>query len=43
MDEGGLSDQSEPATLEACRSKSLRLAERIPGATVIPFDKALVD
>ena len=43
MREGTIfSDESELAALVVCRSKLLRVAERIPGATVIPFDQALV-
>ncbi len=42
MREGAFPDESELAELGVCRSKLLRVAERIPGVTVIPFDAALV-
>ena len=42
MREGAFLDESELTALKKCRSKLFRIADRVPGVTVIPFDGALV-
>ncbi len=42
MREGGFPNQSELTSLKKCRSELFRIANHIPGVTVIPFDETMV-
>ena len=41
MRDGTFADESEIALLCSCRAKLLKIAEDVPGVTLVPFDRVL--